>query len=217
MSNATNDGVIRGIQLSPSAPILTHLLFADDSFLFFHANIDEALAVKALLNDYERMSGQSVNFEKSGVMFSNNVNQSQRTILSGILGVSNNLSGGKYLGLPSLVGRSKKRVFGFVKDKVWKLVQSWNAKPISRAGKAVLIKNVAQAVPSYCMSIFLLPKSLCHEIEVMLNKFWWNSNSSDRKGLNWHSWSAMSMLKSKGGMGFRSLYGFNLALLGKLS
>lgn len=37
------------------------------------------------------------------------------------------------------------------------------------------------------------------------------------KGLNWHSWGAMSMSKAKGGLGFRSLYGFNLALLGKLA
>lgn len=132
------------------------------------------------------------------------------------MGVSNDLSKGKYLGLPSLVGRSKKRVFEFVKDKVWKKIHGWKAKPISRAGKATLIKNVAQSIPTYCMSCFLLPKSLCQDIEKMLNIFWWNSSSSNRKWVNWLSWNAMSMSKSKGGMGFRSLYDFNITLLGNL-
>lgn len=70
---------------------------------------------------------------------------------------------------------------------------------------------------SYYMSVFLPPKPLSLEIETMLNKFWWSLNSNERKGLNQHSWNAMIMSKHKGGMRFRILYGFNLALLGKLS
>lgn len=66
------------------------------------------------------------------------------------------------------------------------------------------------------MSCFLLPKALCEEIEKMFNKFWWSSGSDDKKGVHWLSWEAMSMSKSRGGLGFRSLYGFNIALLGKL-
>lgn len=87
--------------------------------------------------------------------------------------MSNDISSSNYLGLPMLIGRSKKRVFGFLKEKVTKRMQSRSAKPISRAGKTVLIKNVAQSIPSYCMSCFLLPKTLCEEIERMFNKYWW--------------------------------------------
>lgn len=35
---------------------------------------------------------------------------------------------GKYLGLPYFVGQSKKRIFPFVKDKVWKQLQGWKEK-----------------------------------------------------------------------------------------
>lgn len=108
-----------------------------------------------MLVEHERLSRQSVNFQKSDVFYSANVSQSKREELSVIIGVSNDLGEGKYLGLPSLVGRAKKRVFGFVKDKVWKRLRSWGAKSISRAGKAILIKNVAQSIPSYCMSFSL--------------------------------------------------------------
>ncbi|XP_074356116.1 uncharacterized protein LOC141695803 [Apium graveolens] len=214
--NAAAVGDIHGSQICHLAPIVTHLLFADDSFLFFRAKNEEASRIVALLKEYEYKSGQSVNLQKSGIFFSANVGHQKREELSAILGVHNDLRDSKYLGLPSLVGRSKKRVFSFVKEKVWKKIQGWKSKPISRAGKAILIRNVAQSIPSYCMSCFLLPKSLCQEIERMLNKFWWNSGSTDRKGIHWLSWDAMSMSKPKGGLGFRSLYGFNVAMLGKL-
>lgn len=123
LDKAAMEGNIHGSQVSNTAPIITHLLFADDSFLFFRANLAETTAVKSLLNDYEALLGQSVNFQKSAILFSSNVEQSERGTLAGILGVSNELQDGKYLGLLSFVGRSKKRVFGFVKNKVCKRLQ----------------------------------------------------------------------------------------------
>lgn len=67
----------------------------------------------------------------------------------------------------------------------------------------------------YTMSCFLLPKSLCQEFQCMMNSFWWGSGTTQSKGIRWLSRENMSMAKCKGGMGFRDLYGFNLALLGK--
>lgn len=185
LSNSINkaaiEGRIHGSQICHNAPSVTHLLFADDIFLFFPVNNEETATVKNLQNEYESFSGQSVNFQKSGVFFSANINHDKRKELSDVLAVHNSIQNGKYLGLPSLVGRSRKRVFEFVKDKVWRRVQSWSAKSVSRAGKSVLIKNVAQSIPTYCMSCFLLPKSLYQEMEKMLNKYWWKSGSGDGK------------------------------------
>lgn len=168
-----------------------------------------------MLNNYEKLSGQSVNFQKYGVFFSSNVRTDKQAELSGVLGVSTTLDDSKYLGLSSLVGRSKKKVFGYIKDKVWQQIQGLQSKPISRAGKLVLIKSVAQSIPSYCMSCFLLPKSLCQEIEKLLNTFWWSSGNGANKGIKWLSWDAMSYPKCKGGLSFRNMQGFNISLLGK--
>lgn len=55
LHKAANEGVITGSQINAYAPVIMHLLFADDNFLFFHANNEEAIAVKALLNEYERL------------------------------------------------------------------------------------------------------------------------------------------------------------------
>lgn len=127
----------------------------------------------------------------------------------------NSIVNTKYLGLPSLVGRSKRQVFGYLKEKATKRIQAWQKKSISRAGKTILVKNVLQAIPAYSMTCFLMPKTLCHELEVMFNSYWWRTGSNSNRGLNWLSWGNMCMPKVKGGLGFRDLYGFNIALLGK--
>lgn len=76
-----------------------------------------------------------------------------------------------YLGLPALVGKNKRASFDQLKQKVWKRVQVWEAKLFSQTGREVLIKLVIQAIPTFAMSCFKLPTSLCHEIETLIWKF----------------------------------------------
>ena len=40
-----------------------------------------------------------------------------------------------------------------------------------QADRKVLIKTIAQAIPTYTMGYFKLLLSLCHEIEAMVKKF----------------------------------------------
>lgn len=109
--------------------------------------------------------------------------------------------------LDALIGKSKKSIFNYLKDRVWEKIKNWNSKLLSRAGKAVLLRNVTQTIPAYTLSCFLIPKSLCQEIERLMNAFWWSSNSSNSKGINWLSWSRLSMSKKQGGLGFCDLHG----------
>lgn len=215
IKKSAEEGQIKECRIHEHAPAITHILFADDSFIFCKATTEEVRVIKLILQKYEAQSGQTINFQKSGIYFSANVRTDKQEELKNILEVHNDLSGGKYLGLPSLIGRSKKKVFTFLKDRLWNKIQGWSSKCLSKAGKAVLLRNVAQAVPSYAMSCFLVPKSLCIELERMMNSFWWGSKNNGRKGIKWLSWTNMSMSKSVGGLGFRDLYEFNLALLGK--
>lgn len=115
---ATNGG-IHGCCISTSTSEITQLLFVDDSF-FFKANSEESHDVKYILNEYEHQSGQAVNFNKSRIFFSCNVWRDKQYEISNIPGVHNELKDSKYLGLPSLIGRSNKKVFIFVKKRVWK-------------------------------------------------------------------------------------------------
>ena len=77
------------------------------------------------------------------------------------------------MGLPSLVGRNKKNTFMEVTAKLAKKLAGWKEKLLSKAGKEVLIKVVAQAIPTYTMSCFKIPDSLCDEMTNLIRNFWW--------------------------------------------
>lgn len=57
---AAEEGKIHGCRISPTAPEVTHLLFADDSFLFFKATNEEANHVKGILERYAAVLGHAI-------------------------------------------------------------------------------------------------------------------------------------------------------------
>jgi hypothetical protein len=168
----------------------------------------------SLLKTYGDASGQEINLSKSEVFFSRNLSLPAQEDLSRIMGVRHVLGTGNYLGLPSMIGRKKKEVFAYIKDRIWKRINSWRGRALSRAGKEVMIKSVLQAIPSYIMSIYLLPEGTIKDIERMMNSFWWGGGANNN-GIKWLAWDRMTHAKSQGGMGFRDLRIFNLAMIAK--
>jgi hypothetical protein len=120
----------------------------------------------------------------------------------------------KYLGLPSLVGRFQMKAFKNIMERVQKWLQDWKLRFLSQVGKEILLKAMVQAIPSFFMSVFLLLKSLCLEINNLMKGFWWWHIKKDRK-IPWMSWDKLGIPKNSGGMGFRDLNCFNKSLLAK--
>ena len=162
---------MNGISISRGAPKISHLFFADDSLLFCNANGAECNKLKEILRIYESASKQKINIEKSSIFFSPNTSQERKDEILGILGPMNDSRHTKYLGLPSIIGRSKKQIFAEIKEKVGKKLVGWKGKLLSLGGKEILIKAVAQAIPSYTMSCFLLLMSLCEDLERDMRSF----------------------------------------------
>ncbi|XP_021719982.1 uncharacterized protein LOC110687662 [Chenopodium quinoa] len=138
----------------------------------------------------------------------------RRMDISAVPGVKQVEKHEKYLGLPTIIKRSKKAVFACLKERIWKKMQGWKEKLLSQASKEVLIKAMAQAIPTYMMGLFHIPDTLIDEIHAMIARFWWGSSGTERK-MHWLSWEKLCLPKSLGGMGFRDLKIFNQALLVK--
>ncbi|GAU34638.1 hypothetical protein TSUD_394290 [Trifolium subterraneum] len=137
-------GDLHGARICRGAPEVSHLLFADDCLLFCRANVDEVNELMRILHVYEQASGQEINLVKSEVFISRNMSHAAKEDLSRILGVKLVLDTGIYLGLPSLVGRSKKTIFSYIKGRIWKRINSWRGRALSKAAfnKAMVAKQV---------------------------------------------------------------------------
>ncbi|KAK4573849.1 hypothetical protein RGQ29_031699 [Quercus rubra] len=186
----------------------------DVSKAYDRASQEEVQCITDTLQLYANSSGQCINFEKSSMYFSSNTTNGQREILKHMLGVKEVDKFETYLGLPTLIGRSKYQTFSFLKDKVWKKLQGWKGRMLSRVGKEILIKAVAQSIPTYTMGVFLLPAKLCHELNALCARFWWGQTRDERK-VHWKNWGVLCQSKKDGGLGFRDLKDFNLAMLAK--
>ena len=67
------EGQIKGVAIYRRAPRISHLLFADDSIIFYKASVSECDRVIEMLESYERDSGQKINKEKTSLFFSKNM------------------------------------------------------------------------------------------------------------------------------------------------
>jgi hypothetical protein len=112
--DAETHNVLTGTKVCRQAPSISHLLFTDDCFLFFKANQEEAQVMKNILSTYELVSGQAISLLKSEIYCSRNVPADLQTLITNDLGVRVVLGTGKYLGLPSMIGRDRKATFAYI-------------------------------------------------------------------------------------------------------
>lgn len=77
-----------------------------------------------------------------------------------------------------------------------------------------MIKSVAQAIPTYLMSCFRIPKGVVDKIRAAIMRFWWGQKG-DEKRTHWIRWEELCRPKWEGGLGLRDLAIFNLSLLAK--
>jgi hypothetical protein len=82
------------------------------------------------------------------------------------------------------VGRAKFRTFASIQGRVRRKLEGWQAHFLSQAGREILIKAVVQAIPTYTMGVFRLPKALCSKLNSMMAQFWCGSKPNERS-LSW--------------------------------
>ncbi|XP_052486360.1 uncharacterized protein LOC105767066 [Gossypium raimondii] len=141
-----------------------------------------------MLSIFSNISGQEISFDKSMVFFSPNTSRDQRTILSGILGMTVVEKLNNYLGLPIPIGKKKTTAFQEITNRLSYRMNSWTKRLLSYGGKEVFIKTAK------------------------LSRTWW---AGKEKGGFWTMvpWKTLCKPKAMGGLAIRDIRLFNLALL----
>ncbi|KAE8693548.1 hypothetical protein F3Y22_tig00110809pilonHSYRG00172 [Hibiscus syriacus] len=73
-----------------------------------------------------------------------------------------------YFGMLLVIGRNRSTAFGFLHDKLSSIVREWIKHTLSYGGRAVYLKSVGKAIPTYDMGCFLLSENIIHDFTSIL-------------------------------------------------
>jgi hypothetical protein len=186
--------ISRGVRVSVHAPWVSHLLFADDCIVFSQASQRGDDRLREILEIYNRGSGQLVNQDKSAIFFCENCSSESKEEFRNRLDIHREALAEKYLGLPTSVGRKTNEVFEYLPTRVKGLIGSWSGREASYAGREILLKSVAQAVPIFSMSCFLSPLDTCKKMRQAIANYWWGS-TADNRHMHWLCWERLTRPK----------------------
>ena len=164
-------GNLKGIQSCRRGPWVSHLFFADDSLLFGQATLFECRKIMYILGRYERCLGQKINRDKKAIFFKHNTSNNIKQSIQDFWGSHEVHNFDKYLGLSAMIGRSKKSIFNGLKERIIQTLQGWKENFLSKVGREVLIKAIAQSIPTYAMNCYRLPKTWFDEISGLIASY----------------------------------------------
>ena len=75
-------------------------------------------------------------------------------------------------------------------------------------------RGVLGILPTYFMSIYLMPTTIRNKLESMRNKFFIGCDQDDKK-MTWVKWKRCLASKTQGGLDIGNIYGLNMGLLFK--
>ncbi|KAF7813171.1 phenolic glucoside malonyltransferase 1-like [Senna tora] len=162
-----------GVRFARRGPVITHLMYADDTILFFKADDSNCAVIKAALDMYGNLAGQKLNSDKLFLVFSPNTPATIKDRITHCFGVSISTKVGRYLGTYVDSRMSDTQNYRALVEKGNNKLVGWKALTLSQAGRLTLIKAVLQPLNNYQMSHLVVPKKYCHQMDAACSNFFW--------------------------------------------
>jgi hypothetical protein len=121
-------GGIDGVRVCINAPLVSHILFANDSLILMKADMTNATSLQQVLDTYYVNSRQLVSVAKSSIFFSPDTNVLLRAEICKALHVEVEALSDKYLGLPALVGADRSDCFLHFVERIIQHINGWKGK-----------------------------------------------------------------------------------------
>ena len=120
----------------------------------------------------------------------------------------------KYLGMP--LGTPFKTTFMWnpLLERMEKKLSGRKRLYLSKGGRLTLVKSTLFSLPTYYLSLFVIPVAMANRLEHIQRKFLWGSLEECFK-YPLVAWENVCLPIVLGGLGIRKLVHFNKALLGK--
>jgi len=142
----------------------SHVLYADDIFVFCKANKRFLSSLMKFLHSYGLASGQWINTSKSH-FFTVDASPSFLSKIKDVLGCSRGNISFNYLGVPIFVGSPKAMFLQPLADKVISKLVSWKEKSLSMIGRIKLVNSVIFGSLSYNFQVYRWPSNLLNLVD----------------------------------------------------
>lgn len=188
---------------------LSHLIFADDLFLFCKGNMDSIIVIHRTVSRFSKASGLYPNLEKSEFFFSNVPEDVIHDALE-TTGYQQGFLPIKYLGLPLITKQITAHDCVNLVQRLCLQIDLWTTRFLRFSGRLQLIKSVLVGIQGFWSTYLFLPKNVLMKIKSYFAKFLWGGKS-DAKCQHKVAWSDCCLPKLEGGLGISDLQERNKA------
>ena len=198
-------GLIRGFNLEgrrDGGERVSHLLFADDTILFCDANEEQILHIRLLLLSFQVVIGLKVNVHKSEMVPIGKVVDVH--VLAEILGCRVGTLPMSYLGMPLGASHNSPSIWNLILEKIEQKLAGWKKLYLSKRGRLMLFKSTLSNLPTYFLSLFIIPTHVANKIEKLQRDFLWGDSKIHLVG-----WDKVCAPIGNGDLGIRKLTTFN--------
>ena len=192
--------------------VLSHLLYVDDTLLFYKANPDQLTHLGWILMWFKALSDLRTNLGKSEIFHARGRRNMEALAVE--LGCKVSSLPSTYLGLPLGAPHKSARMWDPIEERFRRRLTAWKRQYISKGGRVTLIHSTLSSLPIYFMPLFRIPCMVCKRLEKIQMDFLWGGGNLDQK-THLVKWATVCTNKRKGGLGVRGLQKLNQALLGK--
>ncbi|XP_048493317.1 uncharacterized protein LOC109135948 [Beta vulgaris subsp. vulgaris] len=192
---------------------LTHMCFADDLIMCYKGDFISMYLMLQSFKLFSQSSGLQANIQKSS-LYCCGVSDSDVQRIAAIFGFPRHFPPFRFLGVPICSKRLTSSQCDALVDKMTCRIKIWRSRHLSYMARVQLINFVLMSLHMYWAQVFILPKKVLRDIVQVCRSFLWSGQS-----FSWNlrsvAWSKLCCGKNFGGLGFKDVFLWNIAHMGK--